>query len=253
MDSLKNIIITNVKQPFTVHSPKGKDSKITNRKFYGLSFCISGQITYTMNGQSYISNHDCAVFLPKGGTYSLHGDREGDFPVINFDSSNLDLDTITILPLKNPQGFIAEYETIKAMFLFPENRLKIFSAFYELINKLYVEQLPQYDLLSPAIHYIKENIADAELSNAILARQMGISEVYLRKLFISRYGTTPKQYILNIRIGKAKQLLLDTPLTVTAISEECGFSSLYHFCRSFKNRTGLSPMEYAKNNKKYKL
>lgn len=253
MDALNELIITDIEQPFTVHSPKGKDSKINNRKSYGLSFCIDGQITYSMNGKTYISDPDHAIILPKGCTYSLHGDKEGAFPVINFQSINFDLDDFVVLPLKNPQRFIKDYEALKSMFLFPENRLKIFSAFYELLHSLYLEQLPQYDLLKPAISYIEANIADTNLCNTTLAQQMKISEVYLRKLFSTYYNTTPKQYILDIRIRKAKQFLLDTPMTVTAISEACGFSSLYHFCRAFKNRTGTSPMEYAKNNKKYKL
>ena len=253
MKAFNELIITNIEQPFTVHSPKGKHSKITNRSSYGLSFCIDGQITYSMNGKTYVSDPEHAIILPKDCTYTLHGDREGAFPVINFQSSNFELDNFMVLPLKNPQHFIKDYEALKAMFLFQENRLKIFSAFYELLHMLYLEQLPQYDLLKPAISYIETNIADTDLSNTILAKQMNISEVYLRKLFSSYYNTTPKQYILDIRIRKAKQLLLDTPMTVTAISEACGFSSLYHFCRAFKNRTGTSPMEYAKNNRKHKL
>jgi len=68
-------------------------------------------------------------------------------------------------------------------------------------------------------------------------------------MFLLHYDITPKQYILNARIRRAKQLLCDTPLTVTAIAEKCGFSSVYHFCRSFKQHTGQTPTEYAVKNK----
>ncbi|MBR3994676.1 MAG: helix-turn-helix transcriptional regulator [Clostridia bacterium] len=56
-----------------------------------------------------------------------------------------------------------------------------------------------------------------------------------------------------MRIQKAKFLLANGVLTITAISEECGFSSLYHFCRIFKEKTGFTPSEYSKNNRIYKI
>ena len=91
------------------------------------------------------------------------------------------------------------------------------------------------------------------LSKAALAKKAGISEVYLRKLFLTYYKITPKQYILDIRLSKAKQLLVDTAFTVTDIARECGFASLYHFCRCFKKKTGTTPTEYAKNNRIYQI
>ena len=96
------------------------------------------------------------------------------------------------------------------------------------------------------IEYIEKNLSDPLLSNAQLAKQVGFSEVYLRKLFLKHYGTTPKQYILDIRLQKAKQLLAETPFSVTAVAEECGFSSVFHFCRAFKQKTGMTPSEFSK-------
>jgi AraC-like DNA-binding protein len=52
---------------------------------------------------------------------------------------------------------------------------------------------------------------------------------------------------------RAKQLLTDGMLTVSAIAEQCGFSSVYHFSRAFKQTTGLSPTAYAKQNHQTKL
>ena len=54
-------------------------------------------------------------------------------------------------------------------------------------------------------------------------------------------------------LTEAKQLLVDTTLAVTDISSACGFSSLYHFCRYFKNKTGMTPTEYAKQNRIFQI
>lgn len=226
---------------------------MTNRHSYGLSLCISGQITYTMNGKKYISNQSNAVILPQGGSYTLFGDKEGLFPVINFKCENLNCDEIIVFPLENPQACIQSFKVLTNLFLHNESSLKIYSAFYELLSKVFPANSPKNTPLDSVIQYIEENIQNPELSNTELASQIGISEVYLRKLFLAHYNITPRQHILDIRIRKAKQLLCDTPLTVATIAEKCGFSSVYHFCRMFKQRTGLTPTQYAANNKVYKI
>ena len=77
--------------------------------------------------------------------------------------------------------------------------------------------------------------------------------VYLRKLFAAKYNISPKQYILDTRIQKAKHLLTNSPYSITAIGTDCGFSSVYIFSRCFKGRVGLTPSEYAKINRKFEL
>ncbi len=253
INALNKMIVTNIEKPIVVHSEKGRYFEMNNRRSFGLSVCISGQITYTMNGKTYVSNRNNAILLPQGGSYSLYGDKEGLFPVVNFKCENYNSNEIVILPLKNPKSCLNDFETLKDLFLHSENHLKIYSTFYELLNKITCENSDSYNPLRSVIQYIEENHSDTELSNTKLAQKMGISEVYLRKLFITHQNCTPKQYILNLRILKAKQMLTETSHSVTHISEECGFSSLYYFCRAFKEKTTMTPTEYANLNKIYEI
>ena len=253
MSILDNIIITAIEPPIVVHSKKGKFFQMKNRRCYGLSLCTSGQITYTMNEKRYVSNQNNAILLPQGGAYSLYGDKEGIFPVVNFSCENFHCNEIVVLPLENPQACIKDIERLKDLFLQDGNNLKIYHTFYELLDKVSSANSQKQNPLDPVIKYIAENIQSPELSNTCLARQCGISEVYLRKLFSVHYNITPKQYVLDIRIRKAKQMLCDTPFTIVAISEACGFASVYHFCRVFKQRTGLTPTQYAVNNRVLKI
>ena len=94
---------------------------MNNRKHYGLSFCAEGQITYTLNNKSYISDPHHAVILPKGQNYTICGDKTGVFPVINFECENFSLDTIKIIPLKNSDSYLKDYERIKDLILFKNN------------------------------------------------------------------------------------------------------------------------------------
>ena len=253
MNVPENIIITDILPPITVHLEKGRRVKMTNRHSFGLSLCISGQITYTMNGKNYVSHPGNAVILPQGGTYTLSCDKEGFFPVMDFKSENCNCKEITVLPLKNPQGCVQDFKLLQDLFLRNESRLKKLSTFYGLLSKVFVSDSQKHPFLDAVIRFVEENIQNPALTNTVLAKRIGISEVYLRKLFAAHYGMTPKQYILDIRIRKAKQMLTDTPFTVTAIAEECGFSSLYHFCRIFRQRTGLTPSQFAVRNRSYKI
>lgn len=253
MELFENAVVTHINEPITVYSCSGRNVKITNRENYGLSFCTSGQITYTIDGKKIVSNKNNVVFLPKGRSYTLHGDKDGYFPLINFDCLNFNCNTITALPLSNTESCLKDYEKLKSLFLFKETEFEKFSVFYELLNKISKQQSAKSNTVLPIIEYIEKNFSNPMISNTYLADKIGISEIYLRKLFKTQYGITPKQYLIDIRIKKAYQLLTDTDFTVTAISEQCGFTSVYHFCRAFKEKTGFTPTEYAKQFKIYKI
>lgn len=245
MNELSNIIVTGIDGVTVVPSPKGRADKIQSRKVYGLSFCFDdGQITYTMNGQDYVSNNNTAIILPKGGSYCLHGDRAGNFPLINFYADGLTLNEHRIIRLRSSDSYVADFERIHAIWSRGGSNAELLSAFYSIIAKLEREEMPYNRALKKSMEYLSKNIYSPELTVEELARQGNISQVYFRKIFKDAYGVSPKQYIIDLRIRQAKQLLEENSITVTAVAEACGFSSVYHFCRLFKAETGATPMEY---------
>lgn len=252
MDTLNKITVTDIKQLFTVSSPRGKKAEIRNRESYGLSFCEDGKITYTINGKRSVSDNKHAVILPKGQSYSLHGDKTGVFPVINFDCVDFLCDEVISLPIKYPDTYIKDFEKMKALSLFEGNRAKMMSIFYDMLDRLSTESLPR-NIIAPAVKLIERSYNNPKLSNTELAEVCHISEVYFRKVFYETYKTTPKQFIVNIRINKAKSLLSEGRLKINAVAEQCGFTNQYHFCRIFKEKTGITPSEYIDANKVYKI
>lgn len=248
MDIFENIIIKNVVSPCLAHFARGANSQIINRSHYGLALCISGKNQYLLDGKTYVLEPGNAMLLPQHSTYEIHSVKDGVFPFIDFTCDNFHCSEICIFPLEDPQTLLKEFDIMKDLFLFKESRLKIISKFYGILHALSQTQRNMHNPLAPAIRYIEKHIADPNLSNAALAKEMGISEVYLRKLFATHHNISPKQYILNIRIHKAQQLLTDTDLSIGAIAEQCGFTGPYHFCQIFKKRTGVTPSAYAKQN-----
>lgn len=247
MFTLNDIVVTDVIAAFTVFSDKGRRATINKRPSYGISFCIDGQITYTHNGKQVVSDKNHAVILPKGQSYSLYGDKRGEFTVIDFECENFVCSTVRAIPIENAEQFIKDFDMIKSLSLFENNRTKIISVFYNIIYRL-VSSSGHSTLLSQAINYIGKEYSDSTLTNEKIAMHCNISEVYLRKIFIKELGITPRQYLIDLRLQRAKQLLSEGILKVNAVAEICGFANPYHFCRLFKEKTGLTPSEYMKKN-----
>lgn len=249
---LNNVTVTSVSDIFTVWSPKGRVDIIQNRKSFGLSFCESGQITYMHNGKRVISDRDHAVILPQGQTYTIFGDKSGSFTVINFTCTDTLCDTVVSLPIQNPASYFGDFKKMLALYLFEGNRAEIMSIFYHMLYCISAQGSRCSEIM-PAIKYIEQNYQNPDLTNEELAQQCNLSEVYFRRIFAKHYKTTPKQFLIDIRINKAKQLLSEGALKINAVAESCGFSNQYHFCRVFKERTGLTPTEYMKRNRIYKI
>jgi AraC-like DNA-binding protein len=93
-------------------------------------------------------------------------------------------------------------------------------------------------------HYIDTNF-DKELNLDLLSHIRFTSKFHLLRLFKRYYGQTPKQYLTDKRIEKAKQLLLQG----TKVTETCfdiGFDSPSSFSTLFKCRVGITPTEFQK-------
>lgn len=77
-----------------------------------------------------------------------------------------------------------------------------------------------------------------------LASRCHISESYYRNLFKKAVGVSFYEYLTDLRIQKAKELLWDSRCSIPEICEVCGFSSSQHFHRIFRSKTGETPGAY---------
>ncbi len=104
-------------------------------------------------------------------------------------------------------------------------------------------RLKQFDEVT---RYLKTNV-DKKLSVEDMASNCGMSVSKLKILFHEQSNLSPMAYFISLKIEKAKELIRDTALNFTQISEMLGFKSVYYFSERFKKKTGMSPSEYAKN------
>ncbi len=97
--------------------------------------------------------------------------------------------------------------------------------------------------------YIRSNFG-YKLSLEFLARHMNLSREYLSRYFKKYMGKTISEYITEVRVEKAKQMLCTTTHSVSDICEYCGYSQAGSFQKAFKKVVGVSPGAYRKNCRK---
>lgn len=91
--------------------------------------------------------------------------------------------------------------------------------------------------------YINDNYK-GEIKLVTLAGLAGMTPVSLSRFFKIRTGKNLSNYIIDIRIGHASRLLIDTTMSVSEISDNCGFNNLSNFNRIFKKKKDCTPKEF---------
>lgn len=84
---------------------------------------------------------------------------------------------------------------------------------------------------------------DAPPSLGSLARRCGISPRHMERLFREELGTTPREFLLRLRLERGRVLLTTTATPIRDVALETGFSSPSHFSHSYRRAFGLTPRE----------
>lgn len=132
---------------------------------------------------------------------------------------------------------------------------EIFAEFSLLYHKLIIEiskKLNYENLPSGEIYNLKnyiDNNAGRIVSNTELAKMIFRSNDYVVKKFKDKFGVTPYDYQIQLKISVAKRLLIDTVLPISIISEKLGYSDQHYFSNLFRQKCGISPLNYRKSKK----
>lgn len=102
----------------------------------------------------------------------------------------------------------------------------------------------EYEPIKRALAYIDDHFCET-ITTAHLATLCSTSETSLRRKFRAYTGQPPLDYQTDLRIRRAKELLLLRELSIGEVAREVGFSDANYFSRLFRRRTGMSPMAYA--------
>jgi len=114
-------------------------------------------------------------------------------------------------------------------------------------NKIMKEQLYQ-DICDYVFWHLTENIKVSQIAN-----YFGYNEKYLTTFFKHRAGISLKQYILQVKMERAKADLSESSEPVSQIAFRLGFSDAHNFSNAFRKITGLSPTEYRDSYNKHNV
>ena len=239
----------------------------TLMKNYNLALIYDGEATFNLDAKDYNLTAGSLVFSKPGvirsATNSFHhpvklyavdflyscplrieGKWKITFPVLPFLLQDKIQDEFMLKKLISSFHELTKYWISDSL----DKQLKCNMLLTGIINLLLVKTYGNdvaYDKVrkvNKLIEFMTEHYHH-QITLDTLASSIKISPNYLCTLFKEVTNKTPTEYLLNIRINKAKELLKDG-LSVTEVSSVVGFNDIYYFSKCFKKYSGLSPSQY---------
>jgi AraC-like DNA-binding protein len=102
------------------------------------------------------------------------------------------------------------------------------------------------DFINKVLDYINDNIGNPDLSVEVLASQLNLSRSQFYRKIKALTNQTANEFLRNIRLQKAKQIIENGNSNISEVCYQIGFSSPSYFTKCFKNYFGLLPTEIKK-------
>lgn len=99
-------------------------------------------------------------------------------------------------------------------------------------------------IIKKAVAFLNENLDKRELSLQVLADIVYLTPTYLSTLFKKKTGATVNQFLTELRMKRAEQLLRDPKLKLYQIASMVGYEDANYFAKLFKKQTGMLPSEF---------
>ncbi len=224
-----------------------------------LLWCQNCSVVITdKSGKVLTVKQNQLVYMAKASEYRLDffdtDPSRADTIVIHFQMT--DLNGEDIIPSTIPMICMKDVDLSFAMLInsmadeFKNNIVcvpELKSSIYKLLSAICQKRKKRaiknkYTCIYTGIKLLEQN-NDMKIGD--IAQICGVSECYFRKLFKEYSGESPMDFRQHYRIEKAKQLLFsDEGLSVSEIAEELNFSDIYHFSKTFKKLTNMSPTQF---------
>lgn len=203
--------------------------------------------------QNYPFQKGTVLLIPPGMPHGSHSEKQAFV--------NICVHTDVPIFVKHPLYLTEGTENICAIFrvlrnLYFENNDGIYNATIEaLVLSLKELILSEYrsEPIDPRLKKVHEIIADefqnADFSLRDVIAATGYVNNYFCLKFKKQYGYTPKEYLDEMRIGFAKNLLMiyGSEMLIVEVAHLCGYRDAFYFSRKFKKKTGMSPQQFIRN------
>lgn len=227
------------------------------KPYHALIFRVHGKAEVVKGGDRIRLNKNDVTYVPKGYGYNINTITDEDVIVIHFNASFSKTPSIASIHSTHPDVFVSLFE--KLLFTWQNQPCgyvyrmdALFLSILEQIERQSVEI--QADSLTfriqNSVDIMHANFANPSLSVDTLASDAGYCPSYFRRIFHNEMGTSPKEYLTDIRIRHAIALLESGYYCVERVSELSGFTSAKYFSTVFKRITGKTPSSYMSGREK---
>ena len=226
---------------------------------YSIYYIVKGEyIAYIDNKKFNVVENDI-LYIPIDVNYRA----EGGFSDIEFINIFFDA-TASVSESSNFFSAFHRYNipSLKSLFVNINNEYNTHSfrqqiaskkILYDIFDILLSEEMKksvynaEYSALNASISYLENNYSKQDITIDYLANLSNYTTAHFITLFKRIFNTTPQKYLTNIRIKKAKELLLYSSYSITEIASLTGYSCPAYFSAAFKTATGCSPAFFRKN------
>ncbi len=258
----QNFIVTNIRKVILVGKNEYPEHKMKfqpNLSHNELIFYLSGKSTVYFNGKILKTAENTIRFLPKGESkeYVVESEERGECIDVFFDT-NLPLSSEAfVIKVTNDNTICNTFKKLFAVWVakndgFHHECMSLLYKIFSELNKQNYLSNSNYNKIQPAVEYIQKHFLEEKIPIRTLAEKCGISEVYLKKLFIKKFKVPPIKYIIQLKINYACDLLSLGQYSVTQVAELCNFTDVYFFSKQFKSYLGISPSTYVNKYKSSK-
>lgn len=225
----------------------------------GLLFFLEGGIRYDFGDFTFDALPGQVLKLPSGIPYNGHklDNAPNHFYCVDFLTAGVNEFFDIPLPMSftpgDPAAVVGRFRELEECW----RSQTICSALdsKRMLNELFVTLLKDYAFnichlddrsnIMRYCDYLRKNSRNVWLSIEMVAREFHISGTQLRRVFKSELGISPSDYLASIRLESAKELLMMRPdLSISEISDNCGYSSVYYFSAAFRKAVGMTPSEF---------
>ncbi len=262
MKTLYQIINSNTKKlPFyitTIGESVQERHIVRKDGFYSNHFLIilDGEGKFECEGKTYLLKKNDIIFIKKNvphSYYPIKGEMHDLW--ITFDGTGVEslLDYYVIENYFHIQNadiskLIPDFEELRKTAKKGISQERISILFYNFAIEFLTlsKKSKEKCEISSAVKYIEENYAN-DITLEILSEICGLSKYSFCRIFKEEYLTTPFDYVLQVRIKNAKQILAENPsVKIKELSKKCGFNDECYFCRVFKRFEHCSPKQFVK-------
>ena len=240
-------------------NPDWKMESALNRDLYIIGVALDGCAGYTIDGRIYRIKKGDLIMLRPGTVRAARSFADDPWHFISIgcrlrfpdSEAAAALNELPVHFQEVPEGFLKKCkELVHVWNGHSRNHMLmvkglIFGLCYDLLRHWESQrfQPSQYSRIIKAQEYIQQNYS-RQLRQKELAELCGYSESHFRQIFHTITGMSCSQYIISVKIGVAKNLLLSGTANVSEAAELTGFSDIYYFSRLFKKITGYPPSHY---------